>query len=159
MFKKLDFEYSGYVGGSNYKVILTTDKDGIITAEYKQGEGYYNEKQPLKRTLTKDETEKVCKLIEECALSTWNRSYRPEAEFILDGYFWNVFLDDSHIENGFGNNYTIVHGENAYPWCFYKLIRAIIVAVPEFSEGLEHFAEEKTPVYRIEPLSELEVKI
>lgn len=49
----------------------------------------------------------------------------------MDGYSWSVTQERSKPKEIIEK-----HGDNAYPWCFYQLIRIIIDAVPETKDSL-----------------------
>ena len=75
--------------------------------------------------------------LDQLYLRTWQRIYTPEGMEVFDGYTWNLSYHDSEDPHPSG-----IYGSNAYPWCFYKLIRIILELEPEAEAVLKPFANE-----------------
>ena len=146
MLKKLIFTHNAFMDPpANFTVTLTMDGNYKISAKLE----YPWDKKPEREVVPiKPEDCKVIReLIDDCNLWTWNKEYHPEGFEILDGFGWEVVYEDSNEIIGISKNVIKTEGNNAYPWCFYKLIRAILIAAPDLKEVLEYYTEEKKPVY------------
>ena len=146
MLKKLIFTHNAFMDPpANFTVTLAMDGNYMIKAklEYPWDKHPESEVAPIKP----EDCKVIRELIDECNLWTWNKEYHPEGFEILDGFGWDLVYEDSGEIIGTSKNVIKTGGCNAYPWCFYKLIRAILIAVPELKDQLECYTEEKHPVY------------
>ena len=150
MLKSLKFGHHVFMDPNNCIDIKLTMNNYIITVEIentyftgknlKKFDGY-------KRILSPEDSKKVREMIEDCGLETWYESYSPEGDMILDGFSWSLEYQDTQEILGTSKKTIEISGSNAYPWCFYKLIRALILACPESKEILETYSVEKKAVY------------
>ena len=146
MIKTLKFIHNVFMDpDGNFEVKLDMDGNYRMFVEAKYTG--YTTKEDIKKQVAPEDCKKIRELIDECALWTWHNSYQPEGYEVLDGFSWELVYEDSGEIIGYNGNVIKVEGSNAYPWCFYKLIRAIIIAVPELKYELEEYAVEKVPVY------------
>ena len=146
MLKKLIFTHNAFMDPpANFTVTLAMDGNYMIKAklEYPWDKHPEREVAPIKP----EDCKVIRGLIDDCNLWTWNKEYHPEGFEILDGFGWDLVYEDSGEIIGTSKNVIKTGGCNAYPWCFYKLIRAILIAVPELKDQLECYTEEKKPVY------------
>lgn len=84
-----------------------------------------------KKKLDSEKSKKIIDDIEKIGIDTWLPHYQPEGFFILDGYSWDLEY------NGY-----LISGVNAYPWCFYQLIRVLIEAEPRLENRLGEYTKE-----------------
>ena len=79
--------------------------------------------------------------IDGIALETWQHNYLPEGFAVADGFMWSVEYEKTFIRRK--ETETIkINGSNAYPWCFYQLIRIIMEVAPNTKTLLTEYAEE-----------------
>lgn len=150
MFKSLKFSHHVFMNPDNCIDIKLTMNSGIIVVEI--GNEYLAGKNLKKftdyrRELSLEDSKKVIEMFEDCSLETWYENYSPEGDMILDGFSWNLEYQDTQEILGTSKKAIEISGSNAYPWCFYKLIRVLILACPESKEILEEYAKEKKAVY------------
>ena len=116
MFKKLRFEYSTYLDHKKNCAVEMTMLDGntvIVTSDVYMH--HYEEK------LNNEDSYDIIRQIDEIALETWQDEYHPEGYLVMDGYSWEVELEETDPYRK-----TVKRGNNAYPWCFYKLLGLLI---------------------------------
>ena len=150
MLKSLKFGHHVFMDPDNCIDIKLTMNNHIITVEledeYLAGKNL-KKFANYKRVLSPEDSKTVREMIEDCSLETWYENYSPEGDMILDGFSWNLEYQDTQEILGTSKKRIEIGGSNAYPWCFYKLIRALILAYPESKEILEGYAIEKKAVY------------
>lgn len=150
MFKSLRFGHHVFMDPDNCIDIKLTMNSGVIVVEI--GNEYLVGKNLKKftdyrRELSLEDSKKVIEMLEDCSLESWYENYRPEGYWILDGFSWNLEYQDEEEILGTNKKSLNTGGSNAYPWCFYKLIRTLIFACPECKDILETYAKEKKAVY------------
>ena len=134
MFKRLTFSYSVYMETDCRCSIEISADNYILTVKSDIGnKGEKTEK------LSPETSRKITEDIMELGLSTWREDYSPEYYCVCDGYEWDVVLEE---KEGKKIRETRSFGTNAFPWCFYMLIRVLIKTVPEAEEILGEYAEE-----------------
>jgi len=146
MLKSLKFTHDVFMDPMNsFAITLQMDGNHLIKSSV---EGFITANSNF--TNGKIEPEK-CKqiddLIEECELWTWHKNYHPEGYDVLDGFSWELKYEDTSELPLSNSNKLKIDGNNAYPWCFYKLIKALIIAEPALKDILEEYAKERKPVY------------
>ena len=123
MFKKLTFTYRVHMNPAKNETVEIVNDNWILSVNGEK--------------LSPERSREVREAIAELCLNTWQEIYWPEGFSVLDGYSWRVILEETKpkktIERG---------GLNAYPWCFYQLIRIIIDVAPETKKNLNRFAKE-----------------
>ena len=134
MFKKLAFNYSVYMEMLSSCSIEVAADNYILTVKSKIGPS--DEKI---EKLSPEKSREISEEISKLGLQTWHEEYSPEYYCVEDGYEWEVVLEEKEGKN---IRKTESRGFNAFPWCFYMLIRVLIKAVPEAKEILEEYAEE-----------------
>ena len=130
MIRTLEFSYGTYRSVDLLRITLAFH-DGILeTAAVLEGE-------PLSHSFDEAKSSEIQEKLDQLYLRTWQRIYTPEGMDVLDGYTWNLSYTDSVDPYPSG-----IAGSNAYPWCFYKLIRILMKLVPESKRLLKPFANE-----------------
>ena len=147
MLNRLVFEHNVFMDPEYcFRIILTMDGNHRIQCNI-ESSMYYGSDDKEPYFIKPEDCKKITDLIDDCSLWTWNKEYHPEGYDVLDGFGWELEYEDTNEIIGANKKKLSISGDNAYPWCFYKLIRALIIAAPELKDKLEEYAIEKQPVY------------
>lgn len=147
MLKRLVYEHNVFMDSKScFRIILSMDGNYRILCNV-ESSMCYGSNDEKSYFVKPEDCKKIIDLIDECSLWTWNEKYHPEGYNVLDGFGWKLEYEDTNEIASTNKKRLSILGDNAYPWCFYKLIRALIVAAPELKDELKEYAIEKQPVY------------
>ena len=141
MFKKLSFDYNVYLLiDDNFSVEIEADDHWQITVRSEMLDHLYS----LEQKLDIGRSREIIHKIEDLCLDTWQDEYNPEGFIVCDGYTWELEYEDSEKDEVIKKR-----GNNAFPWCFYKLIGLLIDLDPELDRIIGKYAEPMECFYNI----------
>lgn len=128
MFDVFRFVIGDY-GEKGYVDISLSEKNYIFT-----GSISLPDKRKQNVTISPENSKVLKEGINKLSLSTWQKEYHPEGFMVNDGFNWEINLKEK-------KDILTIQGDNAYPWCFYKLIDLLISVYPELEKYLKSYSK------------------